>query len=197
MMRAGIGAGMGAGDGLCDDEGLARLVATIGADAVAGLAEVERLLVAYPDDARLHFLKGSLLVGAKRFVGAHLALSRAVELAPDFDLARFQLGFFELTSGEAAAAVRTWAPLEQSLAEDHWMRLFVTGLRALAEDRYAACREALTAGIAANRDNAPLNADMALIVAECEKLDGAGEGAAAADDPVSATSLLLGSARRH
>lgn len=193
------GAGSEGMDERCDDEAMAHVVAMIATDAAAGLAEVERALDDYPDDARLHFLKGSLLVGAKRFVGAHLAMSRAVKLAPDFDLARFQLGFFELTSGEAAAAVRTWAPLERSLPAEHWMRLFVAGLRALAEDRFAACREALTAGIAANRENQPLNADMTLIVAECEKLEGVRgpEVDDARDDSVSATSLLLGTARRH
>lgn len=190
-------------DRLCGDEAMAQLVMEVGADAEDALARIEQLLSEYPLDPRLHFLQGSLLVGFKRFVGAHLAMSRALEIAPDYDLARFQLGFFELTSGEAAAALRTWLPLEQRLAPDHWMRHFVDGLRALAEDRFTDCIAALRAGIAANDENLPLNGDMELIIAECEKLNGgeaSGPTDGGDDGAVSATSFLLGNAgsrRRH
>jgi hypothetical protein len=187
---------------LCDDEVMRQVLAEVGASAEGGLARIEQLLGEFPRDPRLHFLKGSLLVGLKRFVGAHLAMSRALEIAPDYELARFQLGFFELTSGEADAAFRTWAPLD-SLAPGSWMRLFVEGLRALAEDRLADCVTALRTGIAANSENLPLNADMELIIAECERLDTSGQAgreAAGEASEVSATSLLLGNAgsrRRH
>src|SRR6185369_9480952 len=154
-----------------------------------------------------HFLKGSLQIGLKRFVGAHHSLSAAVALAPEFHLARFQLGFFELTSGEAAAASDTWAPLFAVLEPDHWMRRFVEGLEHLAADRFADCIHCLRAGIAANQENAPLNADMALVIAKCEEQLGTGPsesgGANTADadeisPEISATSFLLGNrARRH
>lgn len=186
---------------LCGDDVMAQLVIEVGADAEGALARIEQLLAEFPLDPRLHFLKGSLLVGLKRFVGAHIAMSRALEIAPDYDLARFQLGFFELTSGEADAALWTWAPLGQALAADHWMRHFVEGLRALAADRFSDCIAALRMGIAANDENLPLNGDMELIIAECEKLSEVGEGdhKGAADSEVSATSFLLGntSRRRH
>lgn len=185
---------------LCGDDVMGQLVVEVGADADGALDRVELLLAEFPFDPRLHFLKGSLLVGLKRFVGAHLAMSRALEIAPDYDLARFQLGFFELTSGEADAALRTWAPLDHSLAPGHWMRHFVEGLRALAEDRFADCVAALRAGIAANDENLPLNGDMELIIAECEKL-GEGEGSQPDDrgdeGAVSTTSFLLGNANRR
>lgn len=187
---------------LCGDEAMRQALAEVEAGAEEGLAHIEQLLAAFPLDPRLHFLKGSLLVGLKRFVGAHVAMSRAIEIAPDYALARFQLGFFELTSGEAEAAFRTWAPLD-ALASGTWMRLFVEGLRALAEDRFADCVTALRAGIAANSENLPLNADMELIIAECERLGGSGgaeRDSAGEGTEVSATSFLLGNAgkrRRH
>jgi tetratricopeptide (TPR) repeat protein len=180
---------------LCDDERMEQVLAEAQADGLGGVAIVEEALAAFPLDPRLHFLKGSLLIGLKRFVGAHKAMSRALEIAPDYHLARFQLGFFELTSGEVDAALDTWQSLDR-LPDGHWIRLFAQGLRDLAADRFAACISALRAGIAANDENPALNDDMRLVIAECEKL-----GDPVADEldspEVSATSFLLGSGRRN
>jgi tetratricopeptide (TPR) repeat protein len=179
---------------LCDDGRMQVVLTAAEADAADGFAAVEGLLREYPCDHRLHFLKGSLLIGLKRFIAAHRALSQALEIAPDYHLARFQLGLFELTSGEADTALQTWQPLD-ALPSAHWMRLFVDGLRHLAEDRFPECIASLRAGIAANDENLPLNADMQLIVAECERLRGAEEDGAndvADGAEMSATSFLLG-----
>lgn len=168
-----------------------------GEDAALSLAAIDEALRDHPDDARLHFLKGSLLIGLKRFIAAHQALTRAVELDPGYHLARFQLGFFELTSGEAETALATLAALK-ALPEDHWLRCFADGLEHLAADRFGPCIARLRAGIATNHENPALNADMELIVAACERLV-AGEPEpepAPAREEVSATSLLLGSTRR-
>ena len=86
-------------------------------------------------------------------------------------LARFQLGFFELTSGEAVRALATWEPLD-TLPEGHYLGHFVTGLRHLIADRFADAIAALEAGIAVNDENAPLNRDMQLIIDECAGLTG-------------------------
>jgi tetratricopeptide (TPR) repeat protein len=173
---------------LCGEEELAQLLAAMQANAPDELALAERLIDAYPDDARLHFLRGSLLAGSGRPIEAHASLSRAVALAPDFALARFQLGFFELTSGEAARALATWEPLD-SLAPDHYLAHFVRGLRHLIRDEFADAIAALQAGIAVNEENLPLNRDMQLIIGECSGLT-AGKPAAAAEE-ASATSFLL------
>lgn len=184
---------------LCGDERMHALLAEADADSTRGVAAIEAVLTEFPDDPRLHFLKGSLLVGLSQFIEAHAAMSRALALAPDFAIARFQLGFFELTSGEAEAALATWAPLDDSLPPDHYLRRFVAGLRHLIADRFAPCIADLRAGIAANAENLPLNQDMELIVAKCEELldqdPGPGNGGDESDD-VSATSFLLGTGRR-
>ena len=172
---------------LCSDEEIGQLLSAMGASAPDELALAERLIEAYPEDARLHFLRGSMLAGRSRPIEAHAALSRAVELAPDFALARFQLGFFELTSGEAARALATWEPL-QDLPSDHYLALFVSGLRHLVQDRFADAITALEAGIAANEENLPLNRDMQLIIDECRGLVPSGP---AGETETSATSFLL------
>ncbi len=173
----------------CSDEEMARLLdaAQDGGDA---LAMADRLIADHPDDARLHFLRGSFLAAAGRAIEAHDALAQAVALAPDFALARFQLGLFELTSGEAARALATWQPLG-TLPPDHYLAHFVTGLTHLVHDRFADARDALLTGIAANDENPPLNRDMQLVVDQCAELLPAAE-AVLPGEPASATSFLLG-----
>lgn len=182
-------------NGLAPDELIQNVIATAATDSVAGITAAEAALSNYPDDARLHFLNGSLLIGEKRFIAAHVALTSAVELDQDFHLARFQLGFFELTSGEAVAAQRTWLPLK-ALPTAHYLHRFVEGLEHLIADRFSDCIAALSDGIEANHENLPLNADMRLIIERCNGLLGGSKASKQAeDDEVSATSLLLGKAR--
>lgn len=85
----------------------------INANPEGQLLRVENLLHEFPDDARLHFLYGSTLIGDGRLIEGHRALTRAVEIAPDFAIARFQLGFFQLTSGEPASALQTFGQVLQ------------------------------------------------------------------------------------
>lgn len=170
------------------DEEIGQLLAAMQSGAPDQQALAERLIDAYPDDARLHFLRGSMLAGSGRPIEAHAALSRAVAIQPDFALARFQLGFFELTSGEAARAVATWAPLE-ALPEDHYLRRFVAGLTHLIQDRFADAVADLEAGIELNSENPPLNGDMRLLIAECRSQIGTTNDEPA--EEASATSFLL------
>lgn len=183
---------------LCDELRLEEIAAAAAADSAQGVAAAERVLADYPDDARLHFLRGSLLIGLRRFIEAHAALAHAVSLAPDFHVARFQLGFFELTSGEADAARATWAPLAQALEPDHYLSRFVAGLTALIADDFAGCIASLRMGIAANGENLPLNGDMALIVEKCQELVAQRPHAARQEgEAVSATSFMLGTRRER
>lgn len=175
---------------LCDDARMQEILGQADADSMKGVRAIDKILPDYPNDPRLHFLRGSLLIGLKRFVEAHDALTRAVTIAPDFALARFQLGFFELTSGEANAALETWEPL-RALPPGHWMLSFVAGLEHLIADRFEACIAMLREGIAANTETLPLNHDMQLIIEKCEELLGDGPKADAGEAEVSATSLLL------
>jgi tetratricopeptide (TPR) repeat protein len=175
---------------LCSDEEMAQLLQAMQSDAPDELMLAERMIDAYPEDARLHFLRGSLLAGSGRPIEAHASLSRAVALAPDFALARFQLGFFELTSGEAARALATWEPLD-ALPPDRYLAHFVTGLRHLIADQFGATIVALEAGIVLNDENPPLNRDMQLIIDECSALADRQPAAPAPADEASATSFLL------
>lgn len=155
--------------GLCADDKLEELTLAMQADDGSELAHADRLIAQYPDDPRLHFLRGSILASIGRPLEALPALSRAVELAPDFAIARFQLGFFQLTSGEATEALGTWGPLAL-LPHDHYLRKFVAGLTHLIRDEFEESIEQLREGIAINQENPPLNRDMQLIVEQVEAI---------------------------
>lgn len=174
----------------CMDEELQELMQAIEGNDGTDLMRVDRLIADYPDDPRLHFLRGSILAGIGRPIEALPALNRAVDLAPDFAIARFQLGFFQLTSGEAANALGTWGPLAL-LPTDHYLRKFVAGLTHLIRDEFAEAQIQLREGIALNQENPPLNRDMQLIVDQVQAL-GSDQPTADGDVSASATSFLLG-----
>lgn len=187
---------------LCDDQNIQTVLAEVNAGPDRALHRIDRLLEIYPRDARLHFLKGSVLVGMSKPIEAHASLMQAVEIAPEFAIARFQLGFFQLTSGEAENALTTWQPLD-ALPQDHYLKLFVQGLRHLIKDEFDAAFAYLERGLAANNENPPLNNDIQLLIDQIRALDEAppsdkeklaentGEGSQG-NESVSATSLILG-----
>jgi tetratricopeptide (TPR) repeat protein len=172
---------------LCDEDTLNALIQDMRTEPHEQLDRLEALLLDFPDDARLHFLHGSTLIGVGRLIEAHRSMTRAVAIAPDFWIARFQLGFFQLTSGEAENALETFGRLDR-LPDGHYLRKFVDGLRCLIRDDFTGAIEGLRQGIALNTENPPLNNDMQLIIDRCAQAAGAGSGD---DGPVSETSLIL------
>lgn len=169
----------------CPPALLSSLLEVLDQDDQLGLERLDILLNDYGDDARLHFLRGSVLAGLQRYEAAIAAIGRAVELAPDFAAARFQLGFLHYTSGDAQAAERVWLPLAD-LPADAPPRLFAQGLGQLARDELDAGIATLERGIALNHENAPMNADMRLLIETIRT-----QLAGAQDEPLSSTQLLL------
>ncbi|HXN26857.1 MAG TPA: tetratricopeptide repeat protein [Candidatus Acidoferrales bacterium] len=89
-------------------QGLAQLQAS---NLDQALKTVETELKAHPDDAFLHYLKAEIIsqggpaVGSPEFNEAVKAASRAVQLQPDFPLARNVLGNLYLQSGQNEKAI--------------------------------------------------------------------------------------------
>ena len=173
----------------CPDELLSDAIAVAERDDTAGRARAGTLVGDYPADPRLHFLYCSLLAAEGRYEEARTAMARSVELAPGYDIARFQLGLLELSSGDAAAADATLAPLADTPSEAALV-LFARGLRHLARDELPAAAELLRGGIACNEEHPLVSRDMELIIAKIEE-SAAPPPQAAPDEPLSAAHLLL------
>lgn len=159
----------------------------------ADVGPIDAALKACPADPRLHFLRGSVLAATRLYPEARAAMAAAVELAPDYLIARFQLGFLEFTSGYAGTAATTWQPL-QTLQADHALRRFAEGLMRLLGDDINGAVAGLRLGIEANDENPSLNRDMQLLIDELLKTRSPD------DEPTSQTQLLLrqlGSGARH
>ena len=185
---------------LAPDNDIEQLVASLSTPDADELAPIDALLQRFPEDPRLHFMRGSVLAGKSDHIKAHEALSRAVEIAPDYAIARYQLGFFELTSGEADRALATWGPLLRS-PKDNYLRLFVEGMVHVIRDEFQEAFAKFEKGISLNQENIPMNGDIELLMRELKAKMDSGAGAKASSDKdddndgagsTSATSLLLG-----
>lgn len=187
---------------LCPGDKLDALVAQLRHDDDGGLAKLGDLLRSWPLDPRLHFLQGSVLAGLQRYDEGRRAMARAVEIAPDYALARFQLGFLDLTSGRALDAVAVWTPLV-NLPEDEPLRVLAEGLMNLASDRFSEARRLLARGMELNTAVPLINADMQLILDQIADMPDAGASSGDArtqpptpdDTPASAVDLLLQQSR--
>lgn len=167
---------------LCPEDRLNPVLSQMDHNPDAAIEQLETLIAAFPQDARLHFLKGSALLGLKRYIEGHDSLKAAVDLAPDFAIARFQLGLFQLTSGEADAALTSWGPLDR-LPDEHYLRAFVDGLRHLIRDDFDGAISALQTGISRNEENAPLNRDMQMLIGEIQTAQAGTSQAPEASEP--------------
>jgi len=176
---------------LVPNDRMSALIAGIQKNAKRGMRDLDTILSEFPDDPRLHFLKGSLQAGREDYAAARISMRRAVDLAPDFAVARFQLGLLLLTSGEPHAAQEAWGPLH-ALPMDNYLHLFVQGLTHLIQDQFDDTIRLLQDGIARNRENAPMNNDMQMIIDEVRRtMAGQDKGGAA----TSSVDLLLQQAR--
>lgn len=120
-----------------------------------------------PGNAKATYLLGAVYAQIAMYDRAALFLEQAIALNPEEYTAVFQLGLLHLTSGRSEQARVVWQGVD-ALDEQHFLRLFVQGLLALARDDFARCVDLLERGMAANTENDALNNDMRLIKAAVE-----------------------------
>ena len=140
-----------------------------------------------PSSGVPHFLIGSEHAAAGDFPAAELAFARAVLLAPDFPLARYQLGLLQFTSQRAPVALLTWEPL-LSLPVTDALPHFVRGFTALAADAFDEALGHYRTGLACNPPNPALCSDILQLVDAIEKLRQKGD---APQEEESAQHVLL------
>lgn len=139
-------------------------------EAAAPAAALERLADAadaHPADARPLLLLAAEFMERRETDRAEAAYTAALMRAPDFAIARFQLGLLQFTSGRPNVALVTWSPLDQLPAQDP-LRLFKRGLERLTVDDFDGARALLREGMAHNQVNPPLNRDMEMLVARID-----------------------------
>lgn len=171
----------------CSQEQLAEAAALVAEDEQKGAEQVEALVGEFPDDPRLRFLFGSVLAALGCYPEAHEQMTAAVRLAPTYAIARFQLGFLELSSGDPLAAAATWGPL-RDLPADHPLCMLAGGLEHMIHDEFSIAIEQLERGIALNAENSAVNADMRLLI---DGMRDSLRSARADAEPTSAAHLLL------
>lgn len=116
-----------------------------------------------PGSGLPHFLIGAELAQLGRMEEAETAYANAVLLAPDLDMARYQLGLIQFTSGRAALGLVTWGPLFQRPPESALQRI-VHGFAALAQDDFTQAIACFREGMALNQDNPALNRDLQMMI---------------------------------
>ena len=171
----------------CPSDHLLEIVNTLGEDAGDGQRMLDRALLDYADDPRLHFLNGSMLAAARNYDAARAAMHHALHLAPGYAIARFQLGFLYFTSGDALSAENVWGPLD-SASSDEALALLARGLNHLAKDEFDAAQDILRRGMALNVENPVVNKDMQLIL---DAIAERGTDQVVQDEPLSSAQFLL------
>lgn len=100
---------------------------------------------------------------------AEAAYASAILIAPDLDIARFQLGLLQFTSGRVPVALLTWSPLLDRPADEPLQR-YVAGFHALASDDRELALRCIQEGLERTDSNAPLKADMQMVLARIEAI---------------------------
>jgi tetratricopeptide (TPR) repeat protein len=140
------------------------LQASAQGDSAAATALFLQAIAEQPDSGAAHFLLGSEYAALGDISRAEQHISTALLLAPQWHVARYQLGLLQFSDGRAPAALLTWQPLlglEDTSPLPHW----VQGFMALAHDDFEAARTLFEAGLQRNADNAAMSADIHRILA--------------------------------
>lgn len=127
------------------------------------IAALRRAVLDDPRNGEKRYLLGAELAQQRDYDSAVLEMTAAIALAPFLHIARLQLGLLHLTMAQPHHTLAVLAPLEE-LPDEAPLKHFKHGLEALIRDDFVACAGALERGIALNKDNAPLNHDMQLIL---------------------------------
>ncbi|MDP9933619.1 hypothetical protein [Variovorax paradoxus] len=177
-------------------QGMAASQANDGAQAIEWF---QKASAAEPAAGLPQFLLGAEFAALGQMEVAEAAFANATRLAPDFSMARYQLGLLQFSSGRAAVALLTWQPLLALPATDP-LPHFVSGFAALAHDRFEDALRHYEQGLALNATNRALSDDIQKVIAGIKALaPGATSGVAHPDEPSGEfdTHVLLANYQQH
>jgi hypothetical protein len=141
------------------------------ADASALLAAASNLRPHAPEP---HYLRAANFAATGNVPAAEAEFSACLALAPHLAIARFQFGLLYMTAAQPNAARTTWEPL---ITTHHPLAAFARGMLAILNGERADAEMWIKQGIEVNRENEPLNVDMAALLDKLTEL-GAGDAAA-------------------
>lgn len=150
------------------------LAASQAGDAARAIALFTRAHEMAPVSGVPPFLIASEHAAAGDVDAAEAAFASAVLVAPEFVLARYQLGLLQFSSGRAAVALVTWAPLLEAPAGDP-LAHYVRGFAALAQDDLPGALLHLREGMALPNGNPAVAADIRRVIESVEALSSGSE----------------------
>lgn len=159
-------------------------------------ALLRQALAIAPGAPMPHYLRATNLAHSGLYELAEASYMACLTRAPDFAIARFQLGLLQVTGGRPVIAHASWEPL-LALADDHPLKLFVRGLLALLGEQWAQARTLILGGIDRNHDNEPLNDDMRGVLARMDHAEAEAALAGAEVGGAADGHFLIGAYRRQ
>ncbi|HKQ31136.1 MAG TPA: hypothetical protein VJS66_07625 [Burkholderiales bacterium] len=124
------------------------------------LVTLKRAMEIAPNDARIHYVLGSLYNQIGMIERAEKHLQHATTFQPAMENARFELGWLYWSTGRADTAAQTWKAFDDH-GKEHPIYLFKTGLLHLAKNEYNECEKNLRLGLSVNGGNVPYASEMA------------------------------------
>lgn len=167
-------------------------------EAARAIECFEQASATRPTAALPQYLLGAEFAALGEIGKAEAAFANAVRLAPEFPMARFQLGLLQFSSGRAALALLTWQPLLQLPATDPLPR-FVQGFAALANDQFKAAVAYFEAGLPLSASNPALTRDILMLIERIRAIAPGDapspDGLRERDDAVASAHVLLANYR--
>lgn len=147
----------------CGNDTMSSVTQAIEGPVEDALALLNQSLANWPFDYRLWFLRGAALASQQRHDEARLDFLRVYELAPEFHVATFMLGFLDFINARGTAAEATWAVLDQ-IAEDQPLRVLKNGLLSLSRGDFDVSLRQLDRGIALNQQYPLINSYIQAVI---------------------------------
>ena len=109
------------------------------------------------------YMLGTLYGDIGIYDKAVLNMEKALEIDPNYAIARFHLGLLHLMSGQQDKAEATWLPLN-TLGETHYLTLFKMGLLEIVNNDIEQGIALIREGINRNHLVESLNKDMETVI---------------------------------
>lgn len=132
-------------------------------DTQKSIGFIKTALDQSPGDTRMWYMLGTLYGDIGIYDKAVLNMEKALEIDPNYGIARFHLGLLHLMAGKQEQAEATWLPLN-TLGDTHYLTLFKAGLLKIVGDEIEQGIALIREGINRNHLVESLNKDMETVI---------------------------------